>query len=59
MTPETGIEHLTVIRADDLDELMIKVKTVTHMVKIARQKRQLNQNKGESDADTRQMSEGW
>ncbi len=38
--PESGIEHLTVIRADDLDSLFVQVRTVTHMVKMARQKSQ-------------------
>lgn len=36
--PESGNEHLTVIRADDLDSLFVQVRTVTHMVKICRQK---------------------
>ena len=50
--PETGIEHLTVIRADDLDSLFIQVRTVTHMVKMARKKAQ--------DApEAQEMPEGW
>ncbi len=35
--PESGIEHLTVIRANDLDSLFVQVRTVTHMVKMVRQ----------------------
>ncbi len=50
--PESGIEHLTVIRADDLDSLFVQVRTVTHMVKMARQKAQ--DMPGEQEAP-----EGW
>ena len=38
--PESRIEHMTVIRADDMDELFVKVRTVTHMVKMARRRYQ-------------------
>ncbi len=50
--PESGIEHLTVIRADDLDSLFVQVRTVTHMVKMVRQKAQ--DTPGEREAP-----EGW
>jgi hypothetical protein len=49
---ETGIEHLTVIRADDLDSLFVQVRTVTPMVRMAKQKAQ--------DApETQETLEGW
>ena len=48
----SGIEHMTVIRANDLDSLFVQVRTVTHMVKMARQKSQ--DTPGEREAP-----EGW
>ena len=50
--PESGIEHLTVIRADDLDSLFVQVRTVTHMVKMVRQKAQ-------DTPQAQESPEGW
>ena len=49
---DSGIEHLTVIRADDLDSLFVQVRTVTHMVKMAR-------SKAQDAPDEQETPEGW
>lgn len=38
--PESGIEHMTVVRADDVDDLWRRVKTITAMVKASRTRQQ-------------------
>ena len=35
---EAGVEHLCVIRSDDIDDLWLRVKTVTTMIKAAKAK---------------------